>query len=31
MTDGVQSLTPKQFGEMMKSIKRAAAVVDREV
>jgi 3-deoxy-7-phosphoheptulonate synthase len=31
MTDGAQSLTPKQFGEMMKSIKRIAAAVDREV
>src|SRR2546421_2378808 len=31
MTDGAQSLTPRQFGEMMKSIKRIAAAVDREV
>jgi 3-deoxy-7-phosphoheptulonate synthase len=31
MTDGAQSITPKQFEEMMKSIKRIAAAVDREV
>jgi 3-deoxy-7-phosphoheptulonate synthase len=31
MTDGAQSITPQQFGEMMKSIKRIAAAVDREV
>ncbi|HEV8290997.1 MAG TPA: 3-deoxy-7-phosphoheptulonate synthase [Tepidisphaeraceae bacterium] len=31
MTDGAQSLNPKQFAEMMKSIKRVAAAVDREV
>ncbi len=31
MTDGAQSMTPKAFGEMMKSIKRIAAAVDREV
>src|SRR4029079_1477825 len=31
ITDGEQSLNPKQFGEMMKSIKRIAAAVDREV
>jgi len=31
MTDGAQSLTPKQFAEMMTSIKRIAAAVDREV
>jgi 3-deoxy-7-phosphoheptulonate synthase len=30
MTDGAQSITPKQFAEMMKSIKRIAAAVDRE-
>jgi 3-deoxy-7-phosphoheptulonate synthase len=30
MTDGAQSLTPAQFSEMMKSIKRIAAAVDRE-
>src|SRR5437667_5137709 len=31
MTDGAQSLTPRQFGEMMKTIKRIALAVDREV
>jgi 3-deoxy-7-phosphoheptulonate synthase len=31
MTDGAQSLTPKQFGEMMATIKRIATAVDREV
>ncbi len=31
MTDGAQSLNPKQFGEMMKAIKRIAQAVDREV
>jgi 3-deoxy-7-phosphoheptulonate synthase len=31
MTDGAQSLNPKQFAEMMKAIKRVAAAVDREV
>ncbi|HSV13557.1 MAG TPA: 3-deoxy-7-phosphoheptulonate synthase [Tepidisphaeraceae bacterium] len=31
MTDGAQSITPVQFAEMMKSIKRIAAAVDREV
>jgi 3-deoxy-7-phosphoheptulonate synthase len=31
MTDGAQSLNLKQFGEMMKAIKRVAAAVDREV
>jgi 3-deoxy-7-phosphoheptulonate synthase len=31
MTDGAQSLTPPQFKEMMLSIKRVAAAVDREV
>jgi 3-deoxy-7-phosphoheptulonate synthase len=30
-TDGAQSITHQQFGEMMKSIKRIAAAVDREV
>lgn len=30
MTDGAQSITPKQFEEMMKSIKRIAGAVDRE-
>ncbi|HEV7300291.1 MAG TPA: 3-deoxy-7-phosphoheptulonate synthase [Tepidisphaeraceae bacterium] len=31
MTDGAQSLNLKQFAEVMKSIKRVAAAVDREV
>jgi 3-deoxy-7-phosphoheptulonate synthase len=31
MTDGAQSITPKQFEEMMKSITRIAAAVDREL
>jgi len=31
MTDGAQSITPKQFAEMMKSIKRIAMAVEREV
>jgi len=31
MTDGAQSLNPKQFAEMMKAIKRVAAAIDREV
>jgi len=31
MTDGAQSLNPKQFAETMKAIKRIAAAVDREV
>jgi 3-deoxy-7-phosphoheptulonate synthase len=31
MTDGAQSITPAQFNEMMKSIKRIALAVDREV
>jgi 3-deoxy-7-phosphoheptulonate synthase len=31
MTDGAQSMNPKQFSEMMKAIKRVAAAVDREV
>jgi len=31
MTDGAQSLTPSQFADMMKAIKRVAAAVDREV
>jgi 3-deoxy-7-phosphoheptulonate synthase len=29
-TDGAQSITHQQFGEMMKSIRRIAAAVDRE-
>ncbi len=31
MTDGAQSITPKQFEEMMKAIRRIALAVDREV
>jgi 3-deoxy-7-phosphoheptulonate synthase len=31
LTDGAQSITPQQFAEMMKAIKRIAAAVDREV
>jgi 3-deoxy-7-phosphoheptulonate synthase len=31
MTDGAQSITPKMFGEMMASIRRIAAAVDRQV
>jgi 3-deoxy-7-phosphoheptulonate synthase len=31
MTDGAQSITPAQFKEMMQSIRRIAAAVDREV
>jgi len=31
MTDGAQSIPPKQFAEMMKSIKRIAMAVEREV
>jgi 3-deoxy-7-phosphoheptulonate synthase len=31
MTDGAQSITPKQFADMMKAIKRIALAVDREV
>ena len=30
MTDGAQSLTPKAFEEMMKSVRRIALAVDRE-
>jgi 3-deoxy-7-phosphoheptulonate synthase len=30
MTDGAQSITPQQFAEMMRAIKRVAAAVDRE-
>ena len=30
MTDGAQSITPKQFADMMRAIKRIAAAVDRE-
>ena len=31
LTDGAQSITPQQFKDMMASIKRIAAAVDREV
>jgi 3-deoxy-7-phosphoheptulonate synthase len=31
MTDGAQSITPKQFADMMKAITRIAAAVDRDV
>ena len=31
MTDGAQSMTPPQFADMMKAIKRIALAVDREV
>jgi 3-deoxy-7-phosphoheptulonate synthase len=31
MTDGAQSITPPQFSEMMRAIKRIALAVDREV
>src|SRR5678816_1384778 len=31
LTDGAQSITPLQFKDMMKSIRRIAAAVDREV
>jgi 3-deoxy-7-phosphoheptulonate synthase len=30
LTDGAQSITPRQFAEMMKAIQRIAAAVDRE-
>ena len=30
MTDGAQSITPRQFAEMMKAIRRIAGAVDRE-
>ncbi|HZL36513.1 MAG TPA: 3-deoxy-7-phosphoheptulonate synthase [Tepidisphaeraceae bacterium] len=30
-TDGAQSITPKQFNDMMASIRRIAAAVDREI
>jgi 3-deoxy-7-phosphoheptulonate synthase len=30
-TDGAQSLTPKQFAEMMKMVKKVAMAVDREI
>jgi 3-deoxy-7-phosphoheptulonate synthase len=31
MTDGAQSITPEQFSEMMKAVRRIAAAVDREI
>jgi len=31
LADGAQSITPQQFAEMMKALKRIAAAVDREV
>ncbi len=31
LTDGAQSITPPQFAEMMRAIRRIAAAVDREV
>ena len=31
LTDGAQSITPDQFSDMMKSIRRIAVAVDREV
>jgi len=31
LTDGAQSITPQQFADMMKAIRRIAAAVDREV
>jgi len=31
LTDGAQSITPQQFDQMMKSISRIAAAVDREM
>ena len=31
LTDGAQSITPQQFKDMMKAIRRIAAAVDREV
>ncbi|MGD1277582.1 MAG: 3-deoxy-7-phosphoheptulonate synthase [Tepidisphaeraceae bacterium] len=31
LTDGAQSITPRQFSEMMKAIKRIATAVDRDV
>jgi len=31
MTDGAQSLNPQQFSQMMHSIRRVAAAVDREL
>jgi 3-deoxy-7-phosphoheptulonate synthase len=31
LTDGAQSITPQQFADMMKAVRRIAAAVDREV
>ena len=31
LTDGAQSITPKQFKDMMTAIRRIALAVDREV
>ena len=31
LTDGAQSLTTQQFTDMMRSVKRVAAAVDREM
>ena len=31
LTDGAQSIPPKQFGDMMKAVRRIAGAVDREV
>jgi 3-deoxy-7-phosphoheptulonate synthase len=31
LTDGAQSITPQQFADMMKAIRRIAAAVDREL
>lgn len=31
LTDGAQSITPEQFREMMKSVRRIASAVDREI
>src|SRR3982750_4840104 len=31
VTDGAQSITPKQFTEMMRSVRRVASAIDREV
>jgi 3-deoxy-7-phosphoheptulonate synthase len=31
LTDGAQSITPKQFSAMMHSIRRIAAAVDRNL
>ena len=31
LTDGAQSVTPEQFADMMASVKRVAAAVDREI